>query len=377
MRRILFVSTAFGFGPTSKAVTIARELRVNSPDVSVEFAGLGIALEFATLASVFNRVHPVNVDNASGDRELANLCNDSNAVVSIMNWRVVGLDLRRPVYVVDSLTWMWPQIPFNMDAVARYFVQDYLLGDHKLNVTHASSKLEIVGPIVSHETRSIRRKQSVKRNLLVNFAGAASPLCPDAYFLDYSLGVAHAVVSSWASEFESILFCSNSTVAAKLRQSFPGDTVVAACLPHHQFLEEMSSCSAMMSTPGITTTLEAAQMNVPMVFLPPQNYSQALMAEGYRDRFGADAVIALSDWAPLARGLREVSNEAEGVELTVAAVERLVGNKEILHRAVKGLHLERGHEVSSAIRHELSSRPYGQQAISRTLLRELEIGECS
>ena len=370
MQRVIFVSTSFGFGPASKAVTIARELRANST-VSVEFAGSGIALDFVLLAAVFDQVHHIDVDDPSGDQELERLCAGCSAVVSVMNWRVTEIDLRAPIYMVDSLTWMWPKLP-NVSAVARYFVQDYLLGDREYHFVRLSHNMEIVGPIVSRDTGKERRERPQENRLLVNFAGAASPLCPDSYFWDYSLAVARAIVARWEGEFDSIRFCSNQRISDRLQQELGGASIEAASLPHGQFLDEMSMCSTLMTTPGITATIEAVRMGVPLLFLPPQNYSQALMSERYRYRFGTRAVAALSDWAGLSADFHAVSDEAQGVELTVAAVRRLVQDAEMTNRAIGGLELKRGLQVMESIRSDLALRPLGQQTISETLLRDLQ-----
>lgn len=49
----------------------------------------------------------------------------------------------------------------------------------------------------------------------------------------------------------------------------------------------------VLTTPGLTTTYEALVYNIPIRFLPPQNYSQALMLKHYRNTGFADISF---DW---------------------------------------------------------------------------------
>jgi hypothetical protein len=45
-------------------------------------------------------------------------------------------------------------------------------------------------------------------------------------------------------------------------------------LSHTEAQEKLSEATLLITSPGLTTTLEAFQRSVPTFFLPPQNYSQ-------------------------------------------------------------------------------------------------------
>src|SRR5262245_44415247 len=107
---LAFVSTSFGFGPTAKAVAIARAVHQLSPDVRCFFLGAGIALEFAERSRVFFRTIEVDTDTRDGaDRAVMHMAS-FDAICNVLGLDVLSRwsDADPPMVFVDSLAWMWP-----------------------------------------------------------------------------------------------------------------------------------------------------------------------------------------------------------------------------------------------------------------------------
>lgn len=49
-----FLATSFGFGPVSKAVTIAAEIKNHTPEYELHFFGGGIDYDFAARSKIFD-----------------------------------------------------------------------------------------------------------------------------------------------------------------------------------------------------------------------------------------------------------------------------------------------------------------------------------
>ncbi|MCK7623761.1 hydroxymethylcytosylglucuronate/cytosylglucuronate synthase [Streptomyces sp. RS10V-4] len=67
----------------------------------------------------------------------------------------------------------------------------------------------------------------------------------------------------------------------------PPMAVTAGPLPHREFLARLAGCEVLLTSPGLTTLLEAGSLGVPTVCLPPQNLSQI-----FNGRFHSRAVGA-------------------------------------------------------------------------------------
>lgn len=52
-----FVATSFGFGPVSKAVSIALEMKVQAPDFETHYFGSGIGYDYAQKSNAFESVN--------------------------------------------------------------------------------------------------------------------------------------------------------------------------------------------------------------------------------------------------------------------------------------------------------------------------------
>lgn len=322
-----FVSTSFGFGPISKAVSVARELKVQAPNSIIHYFGAGIDYDFAQKSGVFEKIFPVDVDDKKQLTELLPTLSQYSAVFSVLNLDLPPLWKKEYgfLYLIDSLAWMWPTLPDGLTNVKTYFVQDYLIPPERLEEWGQQISLQLVAPIESASLQNFERfpitKSRKSNQLLVNFSGCYNPLTGSDFFENYVGVLTNAILEITHDQYGSIVFCCNEKLTDFIRKKIKNVRGVnVGHFEHNQFLQLLASSQRVLSTPGITTTLEAIALNIPISFLLPQNYSQVLISERYRELLGDSACMALSKFGPEFRVDLSLP-ESEGVRLAVSNLQ--------------------------------------------------------
>lgn len=292
-----FVSTSFGFGPVSKAVSIASEMKIQAPDLETHYFGSGIGYDYAQKSKTFDALIDVDVDRHETLVDLLPQLASYSAVISVLNLEILPLWRRDlpPLYFVDSLAWMWPSLPHGIENVATYFVQDYLVPPERIREWAVACPLVLVGPIESVGNTRLELLPGKRNRLLVNFSGCANPFAPPRLYENYALVLASSILLEAGQSFEDIVFCCNEKLADYLRRTL-GETpsVQFGHYAHEEFLRLLVSSALVLSAPGITSTLEALASQTPLGFLLPQNDSQALMSERYSVLLGEESCMAFS-----------------------------------------------------------------------------------
>src|SRR5579863_2058545 len=338
MRRIAILSTSFGFGPVSKAITIGRTFRQRHADVEICFFGSGIAMDFAVRSGSIDRIINVDVDRIEALSELLPTLREYSAVISVLNLDILPLwrkGIDPPLFLVDSLAWMWNQPPVGLGNVEAYFIQDYLLDGVRTEMTG-----EV--PIPPIDATWDLPKQAPKTHLLVNLSGCHNPLVNGQLYHRYAEVLVKGVVEVSRRRFPEVIICCNAQLAIWIR-SWLGDLsgFRIAHLPHDEFLRLMAQAACFVTSPGITTTVEAISLRVFPRFLLPQNYSQALIAQKYDDhspsipgmplhRFGERYRIPLGlpESVGVARVIDSVDSILKKPKAVVTALEQVMGAPE-------------------------------------------------
>ncbi|MFD8979912.1 hydroxymethylcytosylglucuronate/cytosylglucuronate synthase [Streptomyces sp. NPDC059564] len=114
------------------------------------------------------------------------------------------------------------------------------------------------------------------RRALVNLGGLRAPSLVDPE--QYPRLVVPAVLEALAAYgIEEVHIAGNlpGDLAGRLvDSSVTPPRTTAGPLGHSEFLERLEACDVLLTSPGLTTLLEAGGLNVPTVCLPPQNLSQ-------------------------------------------------------------------------------------------------------
>ncbi|MBA3532627.1 MAG: hypothetical protein H0T73_11950 [Ardenticatenales bacterium] len=290
--KIGFVTTSFGFGPVAKAVYVALALQARHlSEVHLTFIGQGIAYEYAQSNDCFDTLVEHNVDH---DPDMAvTLLEPYDLIINVMNLDVLARwTSPKPMIMIDSLGWLWHSIPDGTEKAALYFLQDYLLPAERIEAFHRVTNTRVIPPIMDWPTVPTS-KENV---LLVNFSGSDNPFVQSTFFTDYAEVVGKIILEAAGTRFDHIYFATNRQLAAHLERVLSPSQLSFSCgyYSHEAFLDLLGRCRLLLTTPGITTTLEAMALRVDIGFLLPQNYSQALMAESYFHQHHYAKCIALS-----------------------------------------------------------------------------------
>jgi hypothetical protein len=323
---VVFLSTSFGFGPVSKASTIARELKTQAANLEIHYIGAGIDYDFAVKSETFDRVLRINTDDKDTLLRIVPLLCFYKFVFSVLNLEILPLwpSSHPPLYFVDSLAWMWSTLPEGVQNTKAYFIQNYLVPRDRIECWRKECPaVHSVAPII----RKVDQQPLPGHHLVVNFSGCANPFADSKLFEKYVDVLARAVLKN-AVGFNRVIFCCNEHLRGHLGKLLADiELVVIDHFAHESFLKVLATASKLLTSPGITTTLEANSMNKPIRFLLPQNYSQALMSEQYRRILGEQSGMALSRFGPMFE-IEPCLPEAEGVARVTHALDVILNTRE-------------------------------------------------
>ena len=282
---LLCAALPIGYGPAVKLVALARRLRSFARLVVV---GEGSTLELVSRAP--GAFDAVVAANPASPKALPWL-RDAHAVLSIMD-RDAGAAAARagkPLFAVDSLLWMRPEIPEPLRGARAYFAQAFAGRDPLMGAPRPIR----VGPLT--EPRAVTRS-APRRGLVVNLGGSSAPDGRGLLFAPYARLALRAVVAAGLAErFGRATVIGGESAIAALSGVTGDPRVECVSLGPDEARERMAGAAALVTAPGLTTTLEAFSDRTPTWFLPPQNYSQWCLLRRLREQRVADGALHWED----------------------------------------------------------------------------------
>jgi len=337
-KRLIGVASSFGYGPVSKLLAVAKPLKTLGYDLC--FVGRGPALELAQHFP-FDRV--LAWQDAGDRRDIERELEKAEGIVNVMEPRFG--DLARPPslphFYIDSLFWMWSRLDPRTAHADIYFIQNFVGVQAQVDRWRAEMRNpQIVGPVVdisgSPPAPPARARPPA---LVINFGGLASGSMRQGQELAYPgilLRLLLPILNRVAGRYEKITFTGNRKVMAYLDQQFPqrAPNIYFTHLSHKAFLTLLRSARCLLTSPGLTTTYEAFLLNVPVRFLPPQNYSQTLMLDHYRQAGLSDYAL---HWKDIYAGydVGRGSEVSTAVRTILATIEAFAGDLPAQERAAE------------------------------------------
>ena len=134
--------------------------------------------------------------------------------------------------------------------------------------------------------------------LVINLGGCETPAGPEPENFAYAEFILRGVLQSNTPQTTAgpITLLAGHHAIAHLRTTFPDCGSIALHTATHDYaLDLLGTAARVLTSPGLTTTLECFQFAAPTYFLPPQNYSQWRILESLRAAGLATGSFAWSD----------------------------------------------------------------------------------
>lgn len=318
--RVLIDAVAFGYGPVGKALTLRPHLE------GVECVLLA-SRSTAELGwrSGFDRIVSCDTDDRRALAAAAAEFSAADVFISVMNPVSVefAADFGLPTVVVDSLLWMWDEVPPTMAHADCYVAQGFP------GVGEAIGRFGVRNPLMTGaivDTR-FRGRRPQRSQLLVNFGGMRSrhitPFGNSSYpeHLGESL---NRVLRH--HQFDRVLVTGDARTMAALGRDARIPRAEFGSLGHDDFLRELAESALVLTSPGLTTTYEAFAYGIPVGFLPPQNFSQFIILTRLRAAGAAASSFHWTDPYP-DMDIDVGCAESVGVEHVLACIDRFADDK--------------------------------------------------
>ncbi|MFE5587855.1 hydroxymethylcytosylglucuronate/cytosylglucuronate synthase [Kitasatospora sp. NPDC056531] len=199
-----------------------------------------------------------------------------------------------PVVFVDGPPFLWtegdrPDLPLDTEV---YCAQRCVeLPSEGAGVLADARRLRWVDAVIADGgvTRAAAPTRHPRR-ALISLGGLRAPRLTD--WAGYPRIVLPAALEALtASGVTEVHIAGNlpAWLAAQLIDScvHPAVTTVGA-LPHEDFLRRLAECDVLLTSPGLTTLLEAGRLGTPTLCLPPQNLSQVFNGRFHSQALGTD-----------------------------------------------------------------------------------------
>ncbi|AZP22439.1 hydroxymethylcytosylglucuronate/cytosylglucuronate synthase [Streptomyces aquilus] len=308
---------SFGWGSAGKIDSVLRALRALCP-VPPRVVGLSTDLGRPLLAgSGIDRWYEVKGTDTARIAEIvraegirAGLCVLDGPTAKSLETAGV------PAVFLDSLPFLWSEgdlawLP--LEAAAYCAQRSPRMGEESRAVVESAKRLRWVdavvppigpaertadGPSQAAAVRTAEREGTRTpgrpRKALVSLGWMQAPGLPE--WRTYPRAVIPAVLRALADcEAAAVRVAGNLTpdMIDELAAQVPeGLAVEFGPLVHDDFVATMDRSDLLLTSPGLTTLLEASTYGVPTVTLPPQNVSQIFNARFHQEATGSDTRLA-------------------------------------------------------------------------------------
>lgn len=326
-RQVLITAEPYGFGPSSKALAIAREFRVNRC-LSMDFAGSGTAHDAASReGELFGKVVLMRRHDADS---LSESVSGYGLLISVMepSLALAAAAAEIPCVYVDSLFWMWDW-PDDLADVAgpherlitalggesreqrrealrvaidlpmheaqyvahrvatRVLYQRYGSGRHptqwKSRDLCSAMPVGAIVDKVSNGTQSHPRHSAP--GVVISVSGLANELTDRSVALGWARTVIDLMddsIRGTAFEKVGIRIGGNTEILHEIGTRAGAVIDIRPWESHEEFMLDLGQAAVFAAPPGITSIAESWSASVPFFALPSQHYAHASILERLR-----------------------------------------------------------------------------------------------
>lgn len=308
-KRIAICAQSFGFGPVSKACAIAKALREGCQGLELVCIADSVSKEFMKREGLWKDGQAFTIrDDEIGGLKHQDFGRIDAAVVVLDPKLASFFHPWVPTYFVDSLGFMWDKGFFEqfprLQNIHTYFVQA-VFGAHDKLAAKGVKNLYPVGAIID----TCVSLPSDAPDLTFHLGGLFN-IFGQAPIRNYVEGIVPIAEKLCADQHSVIL---TSRRALNTFEILRTTKLPVRDLPHDQTLGMFTQARSVFTSPGLTTLLELMYLKVPVIPLPPQNMSQALIISNLVKQWSQSPEI----WGFLAEHyqLTDEIGEEEGVRM--------------------------------------------------------------
>lgn len=323
--KILVTAEQFGYGPIATCLNVVEELK-KYEDVTLTFAGTGIALEQAKMTDYFDEIIECKTYDLDELKTIENVFLDNDIILSSENvpGAQFGLKINHPnVYYIDNLMWMWDEIHEGLENLKGYIISESI--SCRENFERIGGKIKnpiFVGPI---RDMRIRNNGFQENKLIINVGGAEAFIIDSSIVKRFYQKLINEILDNevLTKRFDKIIVCGGSGVIDNLKINNPSPKIIVKTLANEEYLKELDTSSHCIMASGLGNFFETLWRDKTIMYLPPINYSQLLQINYYEKM---NLGFKLVNWNQFNfyKSVPELMNEEVGVNLVLENVEKYI-----------------------------------------------------
>lgn len=261
---VVFISNPFGFGPCGKAIILMGELRKKWSGKIIYTASQRCLDILPKILK--NTIEVIEIDERNPEelaKALSHLTSAMTVVVLNKSAVKTAHDLGIKTFFVDSLSWMWKEIPNEYLSADTYYYYN-IFGEQKR--LYSANNARPISPILG----TLPERKRIDGRFLLHIGGFSNPFIGDN--TEYL-----RLLSELLNHIDHT--CKITVVGGKsginfLRERNNEPNIEFFVLERESFLRKIAQAERFITTPGSTAVFEAFAIGTPTSFLPPANLSQ-------------------------------------------------------------------------------------------------------
>ncbi len=270
MRKRVFIYAApFGYGPSGKALTMAKYLSSEN-EVTVGVFQDEIVERYNSEAEGF-KVLKLNTRVPSETIKALGL-NAYDYWISVMEPRLViylsSIGQHSRTIFIDSLA-PWREKPIDYISPIRLYLAQYFPGIFNAINENVAEQVVITKPIINNHGQC---KKNDRQKVVLSFGGIQSPYCSYETFSKYIVDTIDSVANECNKLALDVVVFGHQKL---IDERFDYNNIhIIGCERQDVFLDYLAEAKICISTPGVETFYEATSRSTPIFFLPPTNSTQ-------------------------------------------------------------------------------------------------------
>jgi hypothetical protein len=320
MKNILIFSNPFGYGPSGKALSIAKYIYNHSRGVNIYLCG---GPHFKSIAG--NDYEYIDLDERN-EQDISRVINEivgEKFIIASQNRFAIKAAKANniPCAFLDGLAWFWKDIPKD------HYLADIIFWLNYPNIktripTAYRKKIFIIHGLGDHASRPTFKNK--KGDVIFYIGGCNNTLAPlPENYLDL---VSSLFELFFKNNNKEIIIACDAISAAYYRKKTNQFFKHVRVYDHEDFINKLESSSNFITNGGQTAVIEALSVKTPTSFFLPINLSQAALIKNIRDIEGYQDIICWEKYIELPEDFYQY-NEKEAIIFLNQKAHLILNNK--------------------------------------------------